>query len=135
MGNIHIKFAIRNETTDEKAYKIFYIITYIISALYRMQFMADRKNMLAGTWCRSQSASPVLTFYKGSRYSHGKNHGDYALVSDHKLKLTPDSGSKTKQTSYICRFSLKGSILTIFNGNFAGSYKKIISPSPRALLP
>lgn len=93
------------------------------------------KNMLAGTWCRSQSASPVLTFYKGSRYSHGKKHGDYALVSDHKLKLTPDSGSKTKQTSYICRFSLKGSILTIFNGNFTGSYKKIISPSPRALLP
>ncbi|NBH97432.1 hypothetical protein D7Y41_08330 [Anaerotruncus sp. 1XD22-93] len=55
MGNIHIKFAIRNETTDEKAYKIFYIITYIISALYRMQFMADRKKHA----CRDMVPQPV----------------------------------------------------------------------------
>ncbi|MEY8428167.1 hypothetical protein AALA00_10715 [Lachnospiraceae bacterium 46-15] len=92
------------------------------------------KDRLSGAWYCSQSASPALIFYKDSRYSYGKAQGDYALLPDNKLKLTPDSGSETKQTAYICRFSLKDSVLTIFNGNFAGIYKKITSSSPQALL-
>lgn len=104
-----------------KSFILLLILFLLCTGCGSWQTEADQ---LAGTWRYSESASPGLIFYKNNRYCYGKNRGDYTLLPDHKLKLTPDSGLPARQTSYICRFSLKGRILTIFNGNFAGSYKK-----------
>lgn len=109
----------------KKLAKLFILLLILFPLCTGCGSWQTEADKLIGTWRCRQSVSPAFIFYANGRYCYGEDYGDYTLLPNHKLKLSPDSTSTSKHTSYVYCFALKGSTLTIFSGVFSGTYQKI----------